>query len=437
MFTTTLAAQDKPPTDDAILQILRRRIDGEKKGVAIVVGWVDEHGSRVIPYGRTTRDSGTAADDRTMFEIGSVSKVFTSLLLAIAVEKGEVKLDDPLEKYVPPGTRVPARNGRQITLLDLATHRSGLPRLPDNMRPKDPADPYADYTPAQMYGFLPGHTLRRDPGAEYEYSNYGAALLGQALARRAGKTYEELVAERICQPLGLKSTSITLTPDEHVRLAAPYQENLSPAKNWNMGLFAGAGGLRSDVEDMLRFVTAELGLTPSPLAGAMAATQQPRRDAGGPTMDIGLGWHVEHRPEPVHWHNGGTGGYHTFVGFDLAHRRGVVILSNSANSVDDLGFKLLHPPRERVAVPLKPDLADKFVGRYALAPDFVLTFSREGDHCYLQATGQGRNEVFPESDTDFFLKAVDAQISFLRGPGGTITGLVLHQNGDQTAKRLP
>lgn len=426
------------PSDDAIRQILRQRIDEKKRGVGIVVGVIDEHGSRVVSYGRTERGGGKLVDGRTMFEIGSVTKVFTSLLLALAVERGEVKLDDPVAKLLPPEAKMPTRNGKQITLLDLATHRSGLPRMPANFAPKDPEDPYADYTPAQMYAFLSGYPLTRDPGAEFEYSNLGAGLLGDALARRAGKSYENLVSERICVPLGMGSTVIAMFKEAQVRQAAPYKEDLTPAKFWYLPTLAGAGALRSDAEDMLKFLSAEMGVTQTLFASAMTMTQISRSSPESAMRDIGLAWHIEHpRGGALLWHNGGTGGFRSFIGFNPQSHRGVVVLSNTANSVDDIGFDLIRSPETRVAVAIKPEVADQYVGRYKLAPDFVLTFSRTGDHYYLQATGQGKNEVFPETDTDFFLKVVDAQISFVKDPAGNISALVLHQGGDQMAKRLP
>lgn len=440
-------AQDQPPTDEAIRQILRQRVDEQKHGVGIVVGWVDEHGSRVVGYGKTRREGGSPVDGKSVFEIGSVSKVFTSLLLAVAMEKGEVKLDDPVSKYLPPGTKVPARNGREITLLDLSTHRSGLPRMPDNIHSKNGADPYAETTPEEMYAFLSRYTLTRDIGAELEYSNFGAALLGQALARRAGKSYELLLTERICVPLGMRSTSVTLSPDEQARLAAPHHEDLSPATNWNLAAFAGAGGIRSDVDDLLRFLSAEIGLTPSPLAAAMRETQQLHNPEGGPKSDIGLAWFINHAHEPpVIMHNGQTGGYHSFVGFDPARRRGVVVLTNTANSIDDIGFHLLNaefpldrPVKPRTVLAMPPEKADQYVGRYEILPNFVLTFRRDGAHFLTTATGQGDIEVFPETPTDFFAKGMDAQITFVKDAQGKVTALVLHQGGmpDQTGKRLP
>ena len=185
-----LRAAEALPSDPEIEAILRERIDIGKQSVGIVVGLVDEKGPRIIRYGKVSRDSDRTVDGDTVFEIGSATKVFTGLLLADAVERGEMKLDDPISKYLPSSVKVPTRNGRQITLLDLATHTSGLPRLPDNLAPKDGNNPYADYTVEQMYAFLSGYTLPRDIGATYEYSNLGAGLLGHILALKAGTNYE-------------------------------------------------------------------------------------------------------------------------------------------------------------------------------------------------------------------------------------------------------
>ena len=149
------------------------------------------------------------------------------------IERGEVKPDDPVGKFLPPGVKVPSRNGRQITLLDLSMQISGLPRLPDNLAPADPMNPYADYGAAKLSEFLSHYTLTRDIGEKYEYSNLGAGLLGYALARKAGMSYEELVRRRILDPLGMTSTSITLSADQKKRLAAGYNAGLEPAKNWD------------------------------------------------------------------------------------------------------------------------------------------------------------------------------------------------------------
>ena len=143
------------PSDDEIRKILIERIDTFHQGVGIVVGVVDAHGRRIITYGKLENGDPRPLNGDTIFEVGSVTKVFTSLLLADMVQRGEVALTDPVAKYLPPEVKMPERGGRQITLVDLSTHTSGLPRVPSNFHPKDPANPYADYTVEQLYQFLP------------------------------------------------------------------------------------------------------------------------------------------------------------------------------------------------------------------------------------------------------------------------------------------
>jgi CubicO group peptidase (beta-lactamase class C family) len=342
---------------------------------------------------------------------------------------------------------MPARGGKQITLQDLATHTSGLPRLPSNITPKDPANPYADYSVEQLYQFLSTYQLTRDIGAQYEYSNLGGGLLGHALARRAGTDYSTLVQSRILGPLGMKSTGIALSPEMKLRFAAGYNAALEPVSAWDLPTLAGAGALRSTTNDMLTFVAANLGYVKSPLAAAMASMLKVRRPTGAPGLEIALGWHIFTRDgHEVMWHNGGTGGYRSFIGYDLKSGVGVVVLSNTETTagVDDIGQHLLNPavplfqpPKAHEAITVDPKLYDGYVGRYELAPNFIITITREGNQLFLQATGQPKFEVFPESTRDFFLKVVDAQITFETDSQGRATSLTLHQNGmNQPAKRI-
>ena len=382
---------------------------------------------------------GRAVDGDTVFEIGSVTKTFTATLLADMVKRGLVRLDDPVAKYLPKGVKVPSRGGKEITLLDLATHRSGLPRMPANFNPADPDNPYADYTAAKLFEFLANYALTRDIGASYEYSNLGAGLLGEALARKAGKSYEALLAERIFRPLEMNSTGIVLRPEMAARLAMGHSQLLTPVKNWDMDALAGAGAIRSTVNDMLNYVAAYMGLKPSPLAAAMAMARQDRKDTTIPDMRIGLAWHLMKRPDTVIvWHNGGTAGYHSFVGFDVKKGMGIVVLSNSANDIDNIGLHFLDERiplakieyrKERKEIALAPALLDAYVGEYQLAPTFVLTVTKEGNLLFGQATGQPRIRLHPEAETEFFLTEVDAQISFVKDAAGKVTHLILHQGG--------
>jgi serine-type D-Ala-D-Ala carboxypeptidase/endopeptidase len=198
------------PSDQEIREILIKRIDTEKQGVGIVAGVTEPKGRRVVSYGHLAAGDTRPLNGDTIFEIGSITKVFTTLLLTDMVRRGEVSLTDPISKYLPPDAKVPERNGRTITLQDLATHTSGLPRMPTNFAPKDATNPYADYGFDRLTQFLSTYTLTRDVGENYEYSNLGGGLLGTLLARRAGMDYEALVASRITGPLGMPGLEIAL-----------------------------------------------------------------------------------------------------------------------------------------------------------------------------------------------------------------------------------
>ena len=451
LCAVTALAQSAPAPSAAgdadIRTALADRIDNAKRSVGMVVGVIGPQGSHTIGYGKLSAADPRTPDGDTVYEIGSVTKVFTSLLLSDMVQKGEVKLDDPVAKFLPATVKVPEHGGKKITLVDLATQSSGLPRMPSNFKPKDPTNPYADYTPAQMYEFLSGYEMTRDPGEKYEYSNLGVGLLGHALSLRAGKDYETLVRERILKPLRMDNTAIVFTPAMKAHLAAGHDANLKPAANWDIATLTGAGAIRSTANDMLKFLSAWLGYTQSPLAAAMKTQLATRRPTTIANVEILLGWHTLSRNDrEMIWHNGGTGGYHSFVAFDPKSRTGVVVLSNSANDIDDIGRHVMDPrfelakaspPREHKEAAVDPKAFDALVGKYQLAPGFVLAITKEGDRLFTEATGQGKFQIFPESETEYFLKVVDAQITFVKDADGKVSKLILHQMGrDLPAARV-
>src|SRR6516162_159897 len=384
--------------DTEVRQILVDRIDRDHRSVGIVVGVVDHTGRRVIGYGALDKGDTRPLNGDTIFEIGSVTKVFTSLLMVDMAARNEVALSDPVAKYLPPDVKAPERNGQAITLKDLAMHTSGLPRLPANFTPKDPTNPYADFSVAQLYQFLSTYTLTREIGSQYEYSNLGGGLLGHLLARRAGQSYEALVRERITGPLGMPNTSIALTSDQRARLAVGHDAQLKPVPNWDLPTLAGAGALRSCADDMMTFVEAAMGAKPTPLASAFQTMLATRRPTGNPNMEVALAWHIFSRNgREIVWHNGGTGGYRSFIGYDKAAGVGVVVLSNTstATGVDDIGLHvldarnpLLPPAAKHTEVTANPKLFDSYIGTYQLAPNFAIAITREGDRLFLQATNQ-------------------------------------------------
>lgn len=432
-FATAPVTAQTPPSEAAIRSIITPLVDaGHYSGIA--VGLVTRDGTRrVVAYG--PKAGVTPFDGSTIFEIGSITKTFTAAILADMVSKGEVALDDPVAQYLPDGFTVPRQGDRQITLLDLATQRSGLPRLPSNLAPRDSTNPYADYAADDLRSFLASYTLPRAIGAQYEYSNLGFGLLGLALAHKAGMSYEELVTNRILRPLGMHETAATLTSSMRQRLAPGHDTNGDPIANWDFAALAGAGALRSDINDMLTYIAANADSTLPPLGPVLALTHGGRNDAGSPAMQIGLAWNRIHTPSgrTVVWHNGGTGGYRSFAGYDEASGLGVVVLTNSSQSVDEIGVHLLDSavpiPTFRTAITLPGEALERYLGVYELQPGVTITITRDGSQLLAQITGQPSYPVFAEAVGEFYYKVVDAQLSFGTDSSGVVTGLVLHQGG--------
>jgi D-alanyl-D-alanine-carboxypeptidase/D-alanyl-D-alanine-endopeptidase len=443
--TMTAAAA---PSDAEIRRILAERIDVQKQGVGIVVGVIDPRGRRVVAYGALEKGDRRPLDGDTIFEIGSITKVFTALLAADMAQRGEVKLDDPIQKYLPPTVKIPGRGAKQITLTDLATHTSGLPRMPENFRPKDPGRPYVDYTVDALYSFLSSYELRRDIGIKYVYSNLGFGLLGLGLAQRAGMDYEKLVVTRICDPLGMKSTRATLSESLRQRFAAGHSSDLVTVPEWDIPSLAGAGALRSTANDLLTFLAAMMGYAVNPLAAAQETALSVRRPTGAPFMETGLGWDIDTRGGTEIISKGGaTAGYNTFIGYSPKTGVGVVALANTSagEGTTDIGQHLLDaryplwvpensPSVERT---LEAKVLDGYVGHYQLTPTAVFAVTREDGQLYVQLTNQPRAVVYPKSNTEFFYKVVDAKITFEIDPQGFANSLTLHEGGrDQRAKRI-
>ncbi len=428
------------PSDSAVLAILKERV-GPGQSSGLVVGMLEPDGStRIVAWG--DRGPGQAPlDGQSVFEIGSITKVFTATVLADMVLKGEVSLDDPVQRYLPPGVTMPTRNGKEITLEHLSVQRSGLPRLPTNLRPADMSNPYSDYTDQLLYEFLSGYELPRDPGEEFEYSNLGVGLLGHVLARHAGMSYEAMVKERILEPLGMSHTAVTFTPWMLEHLALGHNAGGNVVSNWDAPTLAGAGALRSPAEDMLAFLDANLHPERGPLEEAMAFAQAERAPTGTPNRSIGLNWMNLHAgADTAVWHNGGTGGYGTFAGIIPSKKIGVVVLSNTSGPwADQIGQHLLlpsvplppppEPPKTFTAIELPAEVLAEYVGTYLLRPGFEIVMTLEDGHLVAQATNQGKTSLRPYTEVDFYVLELDAQFTFVKDADGAVTGFVLHQGG--------
>jgi serine-type D-Ala-D-Ala carboxypeptidase/endopeptidase len=314
---------------------------------SIVIGIVDKDGMHYFNFGKKS-DYGSAADEHTIYEIGSITKTFTAILLAQQEIDGKLKIDDPIKNYLPSQVKVPQRGKKEITFGNLSDHTSGLPRDAGNFSWSMPEN----YTVDSMYSFLSGYKLRRNVGSGFRYSNLAQGLLGHILALNVGITYESMMIKTIASPLGMNETKITLDEEMKKNLAIGHY-NGAEAPNLYIPTLAGAGAIRSSTYDMLKFLAANMGLIQTPLQSAMNKTHEVRRNPYIISGRIGLAWAIY---KGVISHDGGTLGFCSFAGFDKRTGKGVVVLTNSRESVDDIGLHLLNPRRCKLRQ-IKPSIA--------------------------------------------------------------------------------
>jgi len=443
LLTSVISISAKALNVQRLESHLQTRVAGDNIGVGLVVGVMHADKNNIISVGKANKYNAQGVNKESLFEIGSISKTFTSIMLADMHLKGEVSLDDPVAQYLPKNVTMPRRNGMQITLLHLATHTSGLPRLPTGFMPKNIANPYADYTVEMMYEFLSGYQLTRDIGVKPEYSNLGMGLLGHVLALKAGKSYEQLVKERILQPLGMKNTSITLSAAQKKYLTVGHDLTGKATSPWDIPALAGAGALRSSAQDMMRYLAANMGLSNTDLSAAMELSQQYRHEFVVDSLSIGLGWFIADASNGATiWHNGGTGGYRAFIGFNKKIGKGVFVLANSQDDVDVIGHAILTEQIESLKMVQTKTLSLSktelmaFTGEYQLAPNFTITISENNGSLFAQATGQQQLPIFATSKNEFIYKAVSASITFEKSENGEVDALVLHQNGHHVARKI-
>jgi D-alanyl-D-alanine-carboxypeptidase/D-alanyl-D-alanine-endopeptidase len=354
---------------DKLKETIQSLVNNNKTNAAIVVGLVDPNGTQFYGYGNMSNANPITVDKDTIFAIGSITKVFTTILLADMVNSGLVNLDDSIEKYFPPSVKAPTYNGQKIILENLATHTSGLPEFPgshcvSNFNGTDDEDSLQtrlffiecdkNYTFDQLYQDLSNTTLTSEPGSKFEYSTFGISLLGHILALKSGISYDRLLEERILNVLGMNSTSIVLSDAQKSRLAIGHL-NGQELPFWNTSRpIAPAGGLHSSVADMLKFASANLGLIDTKINTAMKESHIIIHDSrlgkafsNNYTAYVSLGWIiatdfgiqiVEHNGETVD-------GYNSFIALNTSKERGIVIIA-SASSIDIDIANIVFGPRD-------------------------------------------------------------------------------------------
>jgi D-alanyl-D-alanine-carboxypeptidase/D-alanyl-D-alanine-endopeptidase len=305
------------------------------------VGYIEGERSGIVHLG-SSGQAGQKPNDLSLYEIGSISKVFTSLLLADAVARGAIDLNAAATTVNLAGIRLPAFDGQPITWLNLSTHRSGLPRLPGNLAPTDLSNPYAKYDSVLAAKFLAAYKLPRAPGTSQEYSNFAVSVLGYLLAQKSGRDYQAILKERIADPLQMTDCTISLNADQSKRLATPHKAFGAVTPDWTFADLPGAGGVRATMRDMLRFAQAQL-IPPTGKMGEaieLAWKQQTDADKSGPAM--GLGWMIAGDGQ-TRWHNGRTGGSTAAIFVNRQVKCAVVVLSNTSvpDKIDQLATQIL------------------------------------------------------------------------------------------------
>ncbi len=363
-----------------------KALGGDQSGVGIVVGVISPDGRKIISAGRLSSNDPRAPDGDTVFEIGSITKAFTALLLADMAVKNDLALNDPVAKYLPAEFKVPIRNGKTISLLDLATHTSGLPFMPNESTTFSDSGA-ANYSVTDLRHFIANCELRSDIGEKWEYSNVGYWLLGEGLAGRAGVDYETLLQQRVIAPLGLMNTAFALSPKMKTNFPPGHNAVLQPSPPMSTltiySIMPAAGGLYSTVNDLLKLLAVAMDYEHSSLSAATHLTQTTNRPISSNGSEQGLGWTIIHEKNAeLIVHDGGTLGYASSIAWDTAKRVGVVVLSNQVTNVGDIARHLLRP-----SFPLEKPTATK---RTEITLDRATLDAYVGDY---KATGEGMFEV--------------------------------------------
>ncbi len=474
---------DEADEENPVQRVLRERVDEYGQTVGIVAGIIRGINRYVYAHGTLNRGTIRRASAMTVFEIGQLSSLYTTAMLSLMVQRGDVNLTDRVSAYLPETVTVPATPaGRPILIEHLATHISGLPRLPDNLVSDDPDDPLKGYSVELMYEFLARHAdaqsdvyesvfgfddpeegdpARDDPEGgdpleaggrdemedRYAYSDLGMGLLGHVLERAAGESYDDLIRELLGNPIKLANTANTPSQSMRTYLATGHDDARRPVPSWSDTTLVGGTGLKSNLHDMMTLVSANMGIIyalPEDFTeddstryhASFDSLIVARKPTGEEGVETALGWKVrkDAQGRDIHWLTGRTNGFYAFAAFLKAWRKGVVVLSNSSASVEDIGFHLLSarnplapPPKKTVR--LSEAAYEACTGTYAFSPEFSVDITYSGGKLYGQPPGQPRSELVLESSGDFYLEEEDARITFVPDDSGNVDHFLFLQDG--------
>ncbi|HET9445259.1 MAG TPA: serine hydrolase [Steroidobacteraceae bacterium] len=421
------------PADADVRSILEQHVQsmaGPEGGMGIVVGLLDEKGPRIVAYGDTGGAAPRPLNGDTVFEIASVSKVFTALLLAEMVRTGDLSLTDPAAKHL--------RNtdGLSMTLADLATHTAGLPFMPDNA---PVLSPDARYSKSDLYAFIASRPASADVGSAWAYSNLDYWLLQEVISARANEDFRHVMQSRVLTPLGLRSTAATWSPDLKARAAVGHDAALQPAPQIAslpvFDLMPASGGMVSTANDLLKFLSQVIGYEQAKLAPSMAALLQTRRPAGGHEQALGW-WIVGAGEDSIVFHDGGSFGFSSSLAWQPQRRVGVVVLANQATAAAGIARHLLQPsvplakPKRarRTQITLEAAILDRYVGRYDIEDEGVVVIGRDGALLTIElpdSWGLPKLKLHAEKDREFFATLLPLQATFEVDASGRVTRMLV------------
>lgn len=414
---------------------LRERV--ARDGVGFAAVQVGPAGTVWHTAGTMRQGSPQPIDRRTLFELGSMTKVFVALLLADAVLGGRASFDDPVETTLPGGVTLRDTNGEPLRLIDLATHRSGLPRMPANLSPKEFGNPYPSYGEARLLAFLREWKAEVPRGTRFEYSNLGYGLLAQVLAWREGTSLDSLLAQRVFQPLGLT--------DLHIRRPLPAGDDLAaigaalgaslaretreatghdgqrkPLPAWQFGVLAGAIGLVGSIEPIGRFIEAAVGLFDHPLKDAFALCLQQRTEGEHPLHPFGLAWELSpiwsrEQPRLLFNQDGATAGFSSSLWIEPARRRGAAVLANAFIETRELALQAMDPALTSASFSLPPlpaELIEPLVGHWQLDTRFALDIRARDGRLWVKPSDQPEFELQPRNPRHFYVRDATLQLRF-------------------------
>lgn len=341
----------KSKTDNTLQTDLDKKVEDilqpfmfQSKTVGLSIGIIKDGKKYYYNYGETKKGNSQIPSSANLYEIGSITKTFTGIILAKAIIEKKINLNDPVNKYLPKNIPVIKFGNDTLKIVHLTNHTSGLPPLPDNFGATDLINPYKDYDEKKLLEYLKHATISRKPGEKMEYCNLGVGLLGNILERVNKMPFEKMVNDFITSAFEMLNTKQLLTKKDSSLFMQGYNESILPNSQWDFKALAAAGCIRSNITDMLQYATANclIGfdtIKNDVLKKAIVLSHQPTfKDA---QQQIGLGWFILNEGGgEVLFHNGGTGGYRSFLSINPATKNAVVILSNTAEGNDEIGFKI-------------------------------------------------------------------------------------------------